>query len=348
MKSWKRAAAAALAALIAALSAGCSADKSWAAKDGSLTVPIGAYIYNLYYAYSQAQSKVSDTSKAVLDQKVENKDAAAWIREKAVTYTKSFFLVDRKMKELKLSLTADEKQQAEQAGNSVWNTYSSTFEKYGIAQSSFQLAYAENAYKESKIFEAVYGKGGAKEVSDADLKSFYTKTYTSFSYLRYPLYTTGTDGSTKALSDADKKKAKAVLDGYASQMKAGKMTAQQAADELKKVLKSDADQLSTAAVNLSDSTSAPQAVSKALQSMKTGEIKTAETTEDASYYLLIKNDIQKEAGEKLKDDSSRRQILSDYKWTEFTADLEKQADALTDVTLNNDAINSYNPSMFAA
>lgn len=339
--------AAALAVLLAASAAGC-ADKSWAAKSDSLTVPIGAYIYNLYAAYAQAQSKAPDQSKAVLGQKIENKDASAWIRAKALTYTKEFFVIDKKMKDLKLSLTADEKKQAGQMTDQAWSSYSSAFQKYGIAKSSFQMAYADNAYKESKVFDAVYGKGGAKAVPDADLKSYYAKTYTNFSYLRYPLYTTNADGSMKAaFSAADKKKAEGVLDGYAAQMKAGKMTPQQAGDALKKVLKSSSDQLNSTVADLATDTSMPQTLVKALKAMKTGEIKTVEVKDDNAYYLLVKNDIQKDADEKLKDDSGRKQILSAYKWQEFSDGLAKEADALSGVTLNDAAISSYDPSMFA-
>ncbi len=348
MKFLKKIVTAVLAALLASSAAGCAADKSWAAKDSSLTIPIGAYIYNLYYAYSQAQSKVTDSSKAVLDQKIENKDAASWIREKALTYTKSLLLVDQKMKEMHLTLTDDEKKQAEQAGASAWNSYSSQFEKYGIAKSSFQLAYADNVYKEDKIFEAVYGKGGQKEVSDSGLKDYYVKTYTSFSYLRYPMYTTNSDGSFKAAyTDAEKKKAKAVLDGYVPQIRAGKLTLRQAADSLKKTLKSSEDPLQSATVDLSSSSSLPSALTKVLKAMKTGEIQTVEISDDYSYYLLSKNDIQKEADEKLKTDSSRKQVLAAFKWDEFTEELGKEADSMKGITLNNDAIRSYNPSMFA-
>lgn len=347
MAQLKRIAAAAMAAAMALSAAGCSgADKSWAVKDSTDTVAIGSYIYNLYSAYSTASSKVTDSSKKVLEQKIDNEDAASWIRAKALSDTKALLLTEQKMKEMKLSLSDSEKSQAKSAASSAWSSYSSTLEKYGIAQSSFQ-ATVDAVYKEDKIFNALYGKGGSKAVSDGDLKDFYTKNYTSFAYLYCPLYTTDSNGNYKAsLSDADKKKAEQQFGDYASQIKAGKMTMQQAADAYKKSINSSSDQLNSETVNLTTDTSYPDALKKALADMKSGEIRTLELTTQAAYLLIEKNDIEADADTKLKTDSGRSGILRDYKWEEFNTAFEKEADAMTGVTVNENAINSYNPSMF--
>ena len=349
MNQLKRTAAAVLAAAVALAAAGCSgADKSWAVKDSSNTVAIGSYIYNLYSAYSTASSKVTDSSKKVLEQKIDNEDAATWIRAKALTDTKALLLTERKMKEMKLSLSADEASQAKSAASSAWNSYSDTLQKYGIAQSSFQ-ATVDETFKENKIFSALYGKGGPKAVSDSELKDFYTKNYTSFSYLYCPLYTTDSNGNYKAsLSDADQKKAKQQFDGYASQIKAGKMTMQQAADAYKKAIGSSSEQLNSETVNLTTDTQYPDELKTALSGMKADEVKTISLTAQAAYMLVQKNDINADADAKMKTDSGRTGILEDYKWDEFNAAFEKEADAMTGVTVNEDAINSYNPSMFEA
>lgn len=204
MKKTKRAVSLILAALLVVSAAGCSGDKSWAAKDSSTTVTIGSYIYYLYTAYSSAQSKVSDSSKKVLEQKIDGKDASAWIREKAMTSTKEQILVSREMKSRKLSLSDDEKKQAESMTDSTWSSYSKTLEKYGIAKTSFQ-AVVNSEYGKDKVFEAIYGKGGTKAVSDEDLKNYFVKNDTSFSFLACPLYTTDSSGATKDFS-ADQKK----------------------------------------------------------------------------------------------------------------------------------------------
>ncbi len=345
----KRSVAAVLAAATALAAAGCSGgDKSWAVKDDTDTVAIGSYIYNLYSAYSTASSKVTDTSKKVLDQKIGNEDAATWIRAKALTDTRAQLLVDKKMKEMNLTLSSQEKSQAKSEEASAWNSYSSTLEKYGIAQSSFEAA-LDATVKEDKIFNALYGKNGPKAVSDSELKEFYTKNYTSFSYLSCLLYTTDSNGNYKAaFSDADKKKAEQRFDGYASQIKSGKITMQQAADVYKVTIGSSADQLNSETVNLSTETQYPAEVKTALSAMKAGEVKTLSLPSKGAYMLLQKNDILADANTKLKTDSGRSGILQDYKWDEFNTAFGKEADAMTGVTVNESAVNSYNPSMFEA
>ena len=347
MNQLKRTAAAVLAAAMAISAAGCSgADKSWAVKDDTNTVAIGSYIYNLYSAYSTASSKVTNSSQKVLEQKIDNKDAATWIRAKALTDTRALLLIDRKMKEMNLSLSAAEESQAKSAATTAWNSYSATLQKYGIAQSSFQ-ATVDSTFKENKIFNALYGKGGSKAVSDSELKEFYTKNYTSFSYLYCPLYTTDSNGNYKAsLSDADKKKVEQQFDDYASQIRAGKMTMQQAADAYKKVIGSSSEQLNSETVNLTTDTTYPDELKKTLSAMKPKEVKTVSLTAQAAYLLVAKSDIQTDADTKLKTDAGRSSILQDYKWGEFNTAFEKEADSMTGVTVNEPAVNSYNPSMF--
>lgn len=347
MKYLKKIATLALAAAVCASAAGCSGgDKSWAVKNDSTTVPIGSYVYYLYSSYQEADSKKTDSSKKVLDQKIENKDAKTWIRDKALAYTKQLVLLDKKMKDMKLSLTDAEKKNSQTMSSTAWSQYSSTLEKYGIAQSSFQLAYGDAYAKENKIFNAIYGKGGTKAVSDTDLKDYYTKNYTDFSFLACGLYTKDAKGNYVAsYSDAQKKSAEKPLNEYAAQIKAGKMTMQQAADAYKKAQKSTTDELHADSINLSTDTNYPDALKSALKTMKTGEVKTLELKDQQTYIVLSKNDITKTADTKLKSDTDRSTILLGYKSAEFTTALQKETDSMT-VSINDSAINSYDPKSF--
>lgn len=347
MKYLKKIAVLALAAAVCASAAGCSADKSWAVQSGSTKVPIGSYVYYLYSAYQTADGKKTDSSKKVLDQKIENKDAKTWIREKALTYTKQLVALDKKMSDMKLTLSDTEKKSAESMANSAWSQYSAQLEKFGIAQSSFQLAYGDAYYKEKKIFDAIYGKNGTKAVPDDELKSYYTKNYTDFSYIACNLYTTDASGNyVKAYSDAQKKDAEKPINDYADQIKAGKMTIQQAADAYKKVLKSSNNQLHAGNVNLTTDTQYPAAMKTALKSMKDGEVKTVELKDEQTYLLIVKNDINKSAATQISNADNRSNLLVSYKSDEFTTELQKETDALTGVTVNDSALNSYDPKMF--
>jgi hypothetical protein len=344
MKKIKRIAVLFLAAVLSVSTVACSSDKSWCAKNDSLTVPIGSYIYDLYAAYAGASSKVPDSSKAVLGQKIDNKDAATWIREKALNSVKEIFVIDQKMKNMKLSLTDAEKSTIKTSTDTFWNQYQKTLEGYGIAKSSYELAAADYSSKYQKVFNAVYGKGGSKAVSDDELKSFFEKNYTDFSYVMCKLYKTDSNGNYSAsFSDDEKKKTKAEFDDYASKIKAGTMTLQQAADAYKSVDSSVSVQNET--INLSNYGQVED-LKKLLDGMKAGETKTAEISDGYLYILVTKGDITKKTAEKMKTDSGRSTLLTDYKGQEFSGEISKEADALKGITVNEKAVNSYDPSMF--
>ena len=350
MKFRNRAFAVLLAAALCIPTAGCSGgDKSWAVKtSSSASVPIGAYVYNLYSAYGQADSKKADSSKDLFSQKIENKDAKTWIREKALTYTKQLLLLDQKMKSMNLTLTDAEKKNASQMNSEVWSQYSSTLEKYGIAQSSFEMAYGTAYAKEQVIFNNIYGPKGSKAVSDAELKTYYTKNYTAFSYITCKLYNTDSSGSYAAMTDAEKKKAKAEFDGYVSQIKSGTMTMEKAASAYQLSQKSSDNQLYSESINLATDTSYPTAMKTALKAMKPGEVKAIELTDAQRYMIVEKEDAGKTAESKISSESSRESLLLAYKSSDFLTELNKEADAMTGVTMNDKAINSYDPKMFVS
>lgn len=349
MKFIKKLTACALSAVLCAGTVGCSgSDKSWAMKRDSETVPIGCYIYNLYASYQTADSEKKDSSKAVLSQKIDSKDAKTWIRDSAYSSTKQILLINQKMKDMKLSLTADEKKAADTLNSTAWAQYSSKFEKYGIAQSSFNAAYGNHIYNERKIFSAIYGKGGSKAVSDADLKNYYVKNYTDCSFLVCPLYKSDSSGNfVSAYTDAQKKAAEKPLNDYAEQIAAGKMTMTQAAAAYKTALKSSAEQLHTDSINLSTDTNYPQTFRDTLKALKAGECKAFEIKDAQSYILLYKEDAAKTAASILAS-SQRDNLLFSYKGDEFNTTLKKEAEAMAGVTVNDRALNSYDPSMFAS
>lgn len=344
MKKAKQIAALLLAIVMLTTTAACSSDKSWAAKNDSLTVPIGSYIYFLYSAYANASSQVTDSTKSVLEQKIDDKDATEWIREKALNSTKSLFVIDQKMKDLNLSLSDEDKATIQSNTESVWNSYQSTLEGYGIAKSSFEMAATELGTKYQKVFEATYGEGGPKEVSDDELKDFFEKNYTDFSYVMRTLYTTDENGNFSALlTDEEKKKAEAEFDDYASKINAGTMTLEQAADAYKSVDATASVQNETINLNTTDMS---DDFKQLLDGMEPGETKATEVSDGYIYVLITKGDITKKTEEQLKTESGRNNLLLDYKAQEFSDEISKEADSITGITLNEKAIDSYDPSMF--
>lgn len=343
MKTWKKCLAAVLSLAIMASATACSgADKSWAVKNDNLTVPIGAYIYNLYSAYQQASVQVEDSTKPILEQTVEDQDAATWIKENALRQTKSILVIDDKMKELNISLTEDELQQVSDQTDSYWGSISTAMTEYGVAKSSFNLAYADYYTKYTKVFDAIYGKGGTQEVSDADVKDYYVTNYMAFSYVLAPIIdmTTGTNLSEDELSQLDTE-----FKDYAAKINDGSMTAQEAADAYKTSSGDDTVQLYTDAANFNGETSSyPEEFGTSLKSMKDGECRIVEV-QGLYKVLLVKDDVTATAENKISDEASRTAILQNMKQEEFKQMIDEAADGYS-AEINQKAIDSYQPDMF--
>ncbi len=343
MKTWKKCLAAVLSLAIMASATACSgADKSWAIKNDNLTVPIGAYIYNLYSAYQQASVQVEDSTKPILEQTVEDQDAATWIKENALRQTKSILVIDDKMKELNISLTEDELQQVSDQTDSYWGSISTAMTEYGVAKSSFNLAYADYYTKYTKVFDAIYGKGGTQEVSDADVKDYYVTNYMAFSYVLAPIIdmTTGTNLSEDELSQLDTE-----FKDYAAKINDGSMTAQEAADAYKTSSGDDTVQLYTDAANFNGETSSyPEEFGTSLKSMKDGECRIVEV-QGLYKVLLVKDDVTATAENKISDEASRTAILQNMKQEEFKQMIDEAADGYS-AEINQKAIDSYQPDMF--
>lgn len=344
LKSPKKLVALMMALVIMVSTAACSSDKSWAMKNDSLTTPIGAYIYYLYYSYQDAEYTKPDATKPVLEQKIDGKDAETYIKEKALNYAKELYVVNDKMKELGLTLTAEETKTITDATDSQWEQASSTFEKYGISKESFKLVYADYSVKNQKIFSALYGKGGKKEVSDAELTAYFEKNYTDFNYIFAPMYSTDASGNSVAVTDAQKAAIKKEFDGYVADIAAGKMTIQQAADAYKASSKQTTEQLQSDTAALENTSSYPVDLVALLATMKNGEVKAAEIS--GTYLIAMKNDISKKTASQLSTESTRNTLLSAIKGTEYSDEMVKAAEAYTNVTLNQKALDSYKPSMF--
>ena len=343
MKTWKKCLAAVLSLAIMASATACSgADKSWAVKNDNLTVPIGAYIYNLYSAYQQASVQVEDSTKPILEQTVEDQDAATWIKENALRQTKSILVIDDKMKELNISLTEDELQQVSDQTDSYWGSISTAMTEYGVAKSSFNLAYADYYTKYTKVFDAIYGKGGTQEVSDADVKDYYVTNYMAFSYVLAPIIdmTTGTNLSEDELSQLDTE-----FKDYAAKINDGSMTAQEAADAYKTSSGDDTVQLYTDAANFNGETSSyPEEFGTSLKSMKDGDCRIVEV-QGLYKVLLVKDDVTATAENKISDEASRTAILQNMKQEEFKQMIDEAADGYS-AEINQKAIDSYQPDMF--
>lgn len=79
MKLAKRIAAGLLCAAAACSFTACK-DTTWAYKIQDTTITAGMYIAYQINAYMEAQNEAEDTTKDVLEQQIDGKDATAWIQ----------------------------------------------------------------------------------------------------------------------------------------------------------------------------------------------------------------------------------------------------------------------------
>ena len=345
MRHVKKITALLLAAVMAVSAAACSSsDNKWSMKTDKDTLAIGVYIYFLYTGYQSASYYVEDTSKPVLEQKIEDKDAAQWIKDFAMDNCKKLLAIDSKLSELGAELSAEELSEAKSGVDSYWSMYSTIFEGYGISKDSFAEANTVASAKSQKLFTALYGKGGAEEVSDSDIQKYYEENYTDYNYIMKSLTTTDEDGNSEDMTDAEIKEVEEQMEGYQKLLEEGK-TMQDVADQFKEDDDREADPLNAGPANLENS-SFNDAVKDALKEMKPGESRVV-TVKDSTNacYLLYKKDIADSSSDMLKDEEQRTSILSSMKSEDYSDYLDKAAEEIS-VTINDGAVNKYQPDMF--
>lgn len=384
MRNLKKISAFFIALTLAAVSlAGC-ADTTWSYKDDKMTIPIGVYIFNLYRGYNQAYSSVEDNTGDILSQDMpnpENEDetvnAGEYILENSDRYTRQILVINQLFEELGLEITAEEQAEIDASVESSWSYYGATFESFGIAKESFKMVDAEVNVKSQKIFEAIYGEGGEKEVSEEDLKKHFEDNYTDYSYIQVSLAqetaseegTTGdvephthADGethdysdSTTALSDEEIEALKNKFAVYEGLVNAGDSTMAEIAESYVNDFSmpttddnGEAISYITSNTEVLENSSIAADLIEALEEMENKEAQfiVVGTGASAVGYLVYKNDIKSKTSEFFNDDNNSLSVLANMKNEEYADMLEKRTDEYTNYTKNDAAVNKYSPDMF--
>lgn len=355
MKLKAKLTAALLAALVALGAVSCStADQSWSVDRDGDRLPVGVYVYNLYAAISAAQQEEGvDSSVSLLEQQIDGQPAEDWIRSQALTYTKEIYYLRDQLDALGIPLTDEEKTQAESIASSYWGYVPESVKKY-VAQDSFVIAYGETSVMYSKLFEALYGEGGTNEVSDDELRDYFTGTYYDFDYVLSSLSVkedtelTGEEGESSEMTEEEADARRALFEGYAEQITAGEMTMEDAAEDFASVISSDSDELVHQLIDGSYLDAYfPSGVREALDEMADGEVRTLEvTTLSDGILLLQKNSIADAYDEYVETESNRDMLLTGLKADEFADSVEAGAAALEGVSTNDAAFSTYKLSEF--
>ncbi len=332
-----------LAAVLCLSLAGCySENKTWSAKKGDDTLPIGAYIFYLNSAYSEARGKVS-TETDVLEGQIkyektgETLDGKTWVENRALDYVRAYYYVNDKFDELGLEFTEEDKSDAQTNTDSMWSYYKTTMEDLGIAKESYHLAFTVYNAKYQRVMEAMYGEGGEFEVSQDELKDYFTENYYSYEYFYAPLTKTDDDGNSVNLSDEEKEEVKSRLEAYVTKVNAGETTLEEAASQYAEESSDSADSTTYQAPspvlkeNLTD-----ESIKDAL---KNGEDDKAALVESSTnYYVVLKHNIADKFTETVEDETQKTSVIANMKGEEFAEYVTEQE--VEGLEFNETALNS--------
>ena len=313
MKNFKRLTALALALLLIFALAGCHGKDEVAATAGDTTFTSAFYMCALIDADMEARSKVDeakaeankDTSSATSStteetdyyaEKIDGKTFAQWVKDTAIARLQKFAFLDAKVKEFDLKVDEEEVANFEYYAEYYWTNYGyqALYETNGVALSTYKKYMAYTA-RENAYFDYIYGKGGTKEISAADLSKFLSENYVIANVL---------EGTTSNLKeDKEKNDYTTKFKGYADRLKKG--------EAFKKVynefngIKEDAN--STASTTSGEEKPKPkdelaQIIGKegtsyasdhfdVVKAMKNGEIKEYTPEGSTEMYVFIKGDI---------------------------------------------------------
>ncbi len=344
-------------ALLIGGAAGCTVggDNSWCAKTSSTTLPAGVYIYELYSAYNEAQSKTTGTSD-MKKAKIDNQAAMTWVNNRAKVLTNELFLLNDKMKAMKLSFSSTENAGIKQMADNAWaQQFSSALKGKNVSEDSFKIAYAEYTYQLRKVLQGIYDTGGSKAIPESEMKAYFEKHYSDVDFTYVPLTKGGSSSAANGTSSAagtamtaqEKATLKKELEGYLSQIQSGKMTVQAASAAYAKAHgATDNYQNVTEDMNASTVTSSmPPDLIQAIKSMKAGESRLLEVS--SYYYVLVtKNDITKKTASFLKNQDDRFKLLYAQKGDQFLKDLETEAKSYKGVDWNERVTRKFTSDLF--
>lgn len=222
MKLLKRAAAAAMALILAFAVTGCDRIRQddIAATGVENSVSVGVYRAFQVDNTGNAMAYVENTDD-LLNQQIDGKPVADWIKEQTESQLRYYIGVETKLRELgRLPLTEEEQQSIQENADSQWsdNGASLYYEPNNVSKKSFET-YIYYKSLPPILMEAMYGEDGAQAVPEDTLLDFVTDNVFMAQYV-YLLK------NAAIVADADEKNAALIeaFEGYRDGVNNGTMT----------------------------------------------------------------------------------------------------------------------------
>lgn len=368
-----------LLAVLMIVAAGCSRQPDWSYKTDSVSYAEGVYIYSLYSAYNEAYSilqeklgdKFDSTASilditATFDEDGEEMLCETWIKSQADTITRNLAALDEKIEEYGITLDKTQVENAREIAKEDWylgpyyeyyiasgyeaNSYEDMLSPYGVSFESFFTSSYLASVKQNAIFDAIYGKGGEKEVKDEELEKYFTDNYTSYSYFVVNLYETAIDEETNQqvyypYSDELVKEVENELNSYVKLLNSGTPYTNIVSMYMKAHdLNTDP---TTKNIEILDNSSLGTEVLDALKTLDEGKSTYLRvgSGETSVMYYITKFNIEDETKEYFDSDDNRQTIL-------YTLKSDEMADYLNEITenvkveVNKKVIDKYTPAIF--
>lgn len=320
--------------LCAGMGACYSEDKTWAAKHGDDVMPIGAYIYYLSSAYTEAGNLVSANEK-VLEGTIDGQGVKEWTKDRALAYVGAYYYICDKFDELGLTLTQEDLDAIDSNTSTYWSYFKASMESTGISEESFKKAFAEHNMRAQMVLQALYGEGGEKEVPESELLDYYLENYDSYEYFYVSKSKMDEDGNSVALSDEEKQDMLDTLQDLADQVNGESITLAEAYNEYSAISMTTPTHEAPGAAKKDQ---VHQNISSQLPDMDDGEAKVVEV--DTGIYLLQKLSVEDYFNSLMEDETEKGSLLTEYKGTEFNDEIIELGRALNGVEVNQKALDS--------
>lgn len=347
MKTFTKRAVAFLLAVVLSLSlTGCYDENlTWAAKKGDIEMPIGAYIYLMSVAYNEAAGMVDSETK-ITKASIDGVDSETWIRERTMEYVNRYFWIEEEMDRLGLEMTDEDYTDAQSTTSSYWSYYGTSFEEYGIAKTSFDLAYSQYNEKYENVFKTLYGEGGEYEISEKEISDHYCSTYYNYEYFTLSTTTTDDDGNSVDMTEDEIAKMTAILEDGRDDILNGNTDLETFAEAT--CLSYGTDSSYTSSINNVSNMEAyymPDEFIEAVTSTKENDIVIIEASGYMIFLRVLPIDDTIETI--LEDEDNVLQLMQELKSEEFEEYVASNAAAVEGIEINESAIKRYKPSMFS-
>lgn len=224
LKKFKRIIAAVVSSVMILTSAGCTTGKNtaYALTVDGYQVKAGVYIYYSYTALTEAKNLAAKQDekldvkdeKALKKIKIEGKDFLTFVKDKTTESCVDHVAVMKHFDELELTLTQDELDEIDEYVESSWQNNEDMFTESGISKESIKEIMT-SSYKSDAIFKAYYGEGGSENVTEDQLKDFYTENNARVKYVDMDMH----DSEGNELDEAGKKELQNMADDFLKRAK---------------------------------------------------------------------------------------------------------------------------------